>query len=39
MQKGIGEFTITDTAAEKVTVTVSDPDNVVSPQTLELEFT
>lgn len=38
MQKGIGEFSIIDSAAEKVRVTISDPEGAVEPATLELEF-
>lgn len=38
IQRGYGEFSVTDSSAEKIRITVRDPDNAVEPANIELEF-
>lgn len=38
IEKGIGEFSVTDSSAEKIRITIRDPENAVEPATVELEF-
>ncbi|MFH0790473.1 MAG: hypothetical protein V2A64_02475 [Candidatus Omnitrophota bacterium] len=38
IEKGIGEFSVTDSSAEKIRLTIRDPENAVEPANIELDF-